>query len=390
MDWSRGRRKVFRKELLIVALAIFFPMLTAAGSKEADIPNQRLEELQEKIDVLQKGLGGLKSRSEKEQKQLRAVEIEIGRLNRGLRRLKAELRKQRNQLQKLEMQKRKIEAKLEKQKGFLERELRTAYMTGRQPYLKLLLNQQEPQKLGRILVYYDYFHRSRAKQIHLLGEHLAELERLSARIGKERSTIARLTEQREKEKKALEKRKQERREVLAALQRKIGKGTAELARLRQDEMELKALIGRLEHEAKRFPVPSPFQHGKDGGRFLWPVEGPITATFGSPRTRELRWKGVLIDAPEGAPVQAIAEGNVIFADWLRGYGLLVIIDHGSGYMSLYGHNQSLQKEVGARVKAGEVISTVGNSGGNVHSGLYFEIRRNGQPVDPARWCVARK
>ncbi len=371
-------------------MAALISLVSVVGySRAEDTPSQRLEQVREQIDVLQSDLGGLEQRSKKEQKALRTVEIEIGRLSRNLRLLKEKLRKQRNRLQRLEVQQRRHEVAVERQKRSLEKQLRTAYMTGRQAYLKMVLNQQEPQKLGRVLIYYDYFNRARAERIHRLREQLAVLQRLAGEAKEERSIIARLAEQREREKKALDRSKRKREEVLATLQQEIGKGRARLERLRKDEADLKALLLRLKRQAKQSSGPSPFGEG-NRGRFLWPVDGPIKAAFGSPRTRELRWKGVLIDAPEGAPVKAISAGRVVFADWLRGYGLLVIIDHGSGYMSLYGHNQSIRKEAGSQVKAGEVISTVGNSGGNVHSGLYFEIRRNGQPVDPARWCVARK
>ena len=371
-------------------MAALISLVSMVGYGRAeDTAGRRLEQLREQIDLLEQDLGGLEQRSEKEQKALRTVEIEIGRLSRRLRLLKGKLRKQHNRLQQLEMQRRQYESAVEKQRRSLERQLRTAYMIGRQAYLKMVLNQQEPWKLGRVLIYYDYFNRARAERIHRLREQLTHLRRLATEAREERSTIARLTEQREREKRALDRSKRKREEVLAALRQKIGEGRARLERLRKDEADLKALLLRLKRQAKQSSGPSPFGEG-NRGRFLWPVDGPIKAAFGSPRTRELRWKGVLIDAPEGAPVKAISAGRVVFADWLRGYGLLVIVDHGSGYMSLYGHNQSIRKEEGSQVEAGEVISTVGNSGGNVHSGLYFEIRRDGQPVDPAQWCVARE
>ncbi len=383
-----GAKGLFRAGPVVAAIALILPMSVVADSGAA--PDRKLEQVREEIDVLQHGLGGLERRSEKEQEKLRTVEVEIGRLSRGLQLLKSKLRKQRDRLRQLEVQRRQHVAEMERQKRSLEKQVRTAYMAGHQAYLKMLFNQQKPQKLGRMLVYYDYFNRARAEQIRLLRSRLTELERLAGEIDRERSAIAALAAEREEERKALEKSKRKRGKVLAALQQEIGKGRARLDRLRRDEAELKELIARLKQKRERSPTPSPFGGRGGKGRFLWPVEGPIKAAFGSPRTRELRWKGVLIDAPEGEPVKAISAGNVVFADWLRGYGLLVIIDHGSGYMSLYGHNQSLQKEAGTRVEAGEVISTVGNSGGHMHSGLYFEIRHNGQPVDPARWCVARK
>ncbi len=364
--------------------------VTIFGSVAADNSDQKLKRLQEEIDELQSDLGGLRSRRDAEQKELRATEKKIGRLVRSLQELDLKQQKQKARLRELQKQQLRLEAEIKQQHYALTAQLRTAYMTGRQEYLKIFLNQQQPQKIGRMLAYYNYFNQARIDHIGQLRSRLAEIDQLSAKIERGRHKIAQLAEKRNHQKQALEKSRRARTRILAALKQDISKGGNRLEQLRQNEQQLKGVLSRLEKARVEEPDKSSSLFNRAGRRLQWPVKGRIKARFGSPRTAELRWKGVLIDAAEGQPVQAILEGKVVFADWLRGYGLLVIIDHGSGYMSLYGHNQSLQKETGSLVKAGETISMVGNSGGNEHTGLYFEIRHNGRPVDPAQWCVARK
>jgi len=353
-------------------------------------PGQKLKQVREKIDALQTDLSNLRDRRDVEQKELRTTEKEIGRLTRNLQDLRLKQEKQRIHLQDLEQQQRQQKETIKQQLDTLTTQLRTAYMTGRQEYLKMFLNQQEPQQIGRILTYYDYFNHARVGHIDQLRTNLADLDRSSVQIEQERHKITLLTEQLNSQKQALNRSRLARDKALAVLKQDIGKGSGRLEQLRKDEQQLAGLLSRLTKARADSAKNSPSPFSLTGNLLPWPVEGSIKAGFGNPRTPELNWKGVLIEAIEGQSVHAILPGKIVFADWLRGYGLLVIIDHGSGYMSLYGYNQSLQKETGTRVESGETIATVGSSGGNEHAGLYFEIRHNGQPVDPAKWCVARK
>ncbi len=371
--------------LLSCLLLVAFPVMADGGDT-----GEKLRHLREQIDDLQGELSDLEGRRQGAQRELRRVEKRIGLLVRSLRKLELAERKQSAHLVELESRQRQHQQQIEQHSRALVAQLRTAYMTGRQEYLKMLLNQQDPQKTGRILRYYDYYSRARAELIGRLRDEMARLRERSARIEQERTEIARLQEQRRSQKQDLERSRKNRAGMVAQLQREISKGGRRLKQLRQDEQRLSGVLTRLKKQQARTgrKEPAPFGSGREAPQ--WPVAGAIQARFGAPRTADLRWKGVLIQAAEGEPVRAIAEGEVVFADWLRGYGLLVIIDHGSGYMSLYAHNQSLRKEAGSRVAAGEIISTVGSSGGKEQAGLYFEIRHNGRPVDPARWCVARK
>ncbi|HFC53750.1 MAG TPA: peptidase M23 [Gammaproteobacteria bacterium] len=390
---SRAAQAVWVRCLPYVAAAALQYFLLAGGSVLAGERDteERLHELRERIGELQGELEVLQGRERDAQQRLRATEKKIGRLARSLRDLKLRERRQQALLEELESRQRQHREQIREHSRALSAQLRTAYLTGRQEYLKMLLNQQDPQKIGRILRYYDYFSRARAERIAWLRSETEQLRERAARIERERQDIARLQERQRARKRELEQARHTRAKAVATLRKEIGKGDRRLKSLRQDEQRLSGVLERLKRErAASLPGKEPVPFGSGDGAPRWPVAGAIQARFGSPRSAELRWKGVLIQAEEGQPVHAIAAGKVVFADWLRGYGLLVILDHGSGYLSLYGHNQSLQKEVGSRVRAGEIISTVGNSGGNERAGLYFEIRHNGQPVDPARWCVARK
>jgi septal ring factor EnvC (AmiA/AmiB activator) len=243
--------------------------------------------------------------------------------------------------------------------------------------------------LSRALTYYAYFNRERAERIHALAMDLQNLADIENSITRDTARLARLQEQKATSRERLAAQRQRRRDVIARLGRELGDQGARLERLRQDEQTLAELVAGLARELADIPADQtrqvPFRTLK--GKLPWPSAGNIRHRFGTPRgSGDLSWKGVLVMARPGTPVHAISHGRVAFADWLRGFGLLMIIEHGDGYMSLYGHSESLFKDVGDWVEAGEIIGKVGDTGGREMSGLYFEIRHLGTPVDPMRWC----
>ena len=268
-------------------------------------------------------------------------------------------------------------------------QVRAAYAMGRQEYLKILLNQENPATVGRVVTYYDYLNKARSERIDSLGKTIKQLEQVRNEVEAETRRLSELREKRRQEKLALEQSRQEREQVIAQLKHEINSQDKRLAGMLQDEQQLKALIRALADALEDIPAEpgnrKPF--GTLKGKLKWPARGPVLISYGSPRKLgKLRWQGVMIGAREGQEVHAVAGGRVAFADWLRGYGLMIIIDHGDGYMSLYGQNQSLYKETGDWVEAGEAIASVGDSGGVDQVGLYFEIRKDGHPTDPVRWC----
>jgi septal ring factor EnvC (AmiA/AmiB activator) len=280
----------------------------------------------------------------------------------------------------------------------LAQQIRAAYTIGQQEYVKILLNQQDPAAVSRTLTYYDYFNRARLTRIKSIDTSLAELQKLEEKIQAKTAKLERNQQEQSSEKTQLENTRSQRANVLARLHQQILAKGERLSLMQEDERRLQRLLDSLATApADDAQTPADSELATEGtehtpfrtlrGRLQWPSRGKLTTRYGSARKiGKLKWQGVTIRAPEGTEVRAISHGRVAFSDWLRGFGLLTIIDHGDGYMSLYGGNQSLFKEVGDWVEAGEVIAGVGNSGGRKNSALYFEIRHNGKPTNPLKWC----
>ncbi|VAX13867.1 Murein hydrolase activator EnvC [hydrothermal vent metagenome] len=323
------------------------------------------------------------------QRTLSKLETRISRQSRKLHRLAQKLRASRKKLARLKKDRRRQEQKLATQRTLLGKQIRSAFMIGRQEYLKLILNQEDPALFGRTLVYYDYFNQARSEQISQVQVALEKIEKLDARIRLASKKLRQTRATQQAEKKALEKTYRARALVLARLGREIKTKGQRLAQMSADEKRLEDLLQAIN---KAMPDifaevdrQKPFAAYR--GKLMWPVRGKLKRLFGKHRKAgKLKWNGDMIMAAKGREVHAISHGRVAYADWLRGYGLLLIIDHGDGYMSLYGHNQSLYMETGDWVDANEVIGEVGDSGGQQRSGLYFEIRYKGKPTNPGRWC----
>jgi septal ring factor EnvC (AmiA/AmiB activator) len=259
---------------------------------------------------------------------------------------------------------------------------------GRQERLKILLNQQDPATVSRVMVYYDYLNRVRAQKMQAIRAHMQRLAATEREIAEEEKNLAHLQEQQQAELAAMRLSQGQRQAVVARLTRELQDQGEQLDRLQNDERDLKTLISGLEQALSDIPAEHPQQAKFAGlrGKLPWPARGRISRRFGTPKLGSLVWDGVMISAPEGREVRAVHHGRVAFADWLRGFGLLLIVEHGDGYMTLYGHNQSLFKEAGDWVEVNEPIALVGSSGGREQAGVYFGIRHQGRAVNPARWC----
>ncbi|NIR58016.1 MAG: peptidoglycan DD-metalloendopeptidase family protein [Gammaproteobacteria bacterium] len=376
-------------------MALAGALLAPAGPLSADSQTtaRKLEAVRERIESLRESLQTDLARKGSLQSRLRDVEKDIAEVTRRLHELDAGLAHHGAELERLGREAARLRSELDAQRGRLARQIRAAYAMGRQEHVKLLLNQQDPATVSRVLTYYDYFNRARSEQIEAVTERLARLREVRRAIDETRGRLARLRSTRAEERTALEATRAKRAQVLAALQARIESKGDDLERLRADEARLERLMRRLQGMLSDIP-PEVGEHKAFAGlkgELPWPTAGRLRARFGAPRqVGDLRWQGVLIAAPSGREVRAVARGRVAFADWLRGFGLLIIVDHGDGFMSLYGHNQSLYKETGNWVEGGQPIATVGASGGRDRSGLYFEIRRQGEPVDPVAWCRAAR
>lgn len=381
----RRRGRFFPIALLLAALAAP-PLAQAATPRQAK--EAELKQLRARIDTLRVDLNRVRNRYDALRNELRDHEAKVATLRSNVAALDGQLTKQLGRLRTLERKQKRLERDLDEQREHLARQLRAAYAAGRQEYVKILLNQEDPAAVGRIVAYYDYLHRARFERIAVINTTLDELNTVKGEIAAETAQLQQLRDKSAAEQRELETSRGQRAALLVKLKKEISSKDQQLARLSADEKELQKLIAALSRALEDIPPDiegRPFNALK--GKLGWPVKGPFLAKYGARRNvGSLTWQGVLIGASEGQQVRAISHGRVAFAEWLRGYGLLLIIDHGGGYMSLYGHNQTLYKGVGDWVKGGEVVAAVGSSGGQERSALYFEIRHNGKPANPGQWC----
>lgn len=382
------RRTRDKRSGLAVGLALLaFPGVHGVPAN-ADTAGE-LQQLRDRIQVLQQQLDETLGKRDAEQAALRELERKIGGLHRSVQRLDAEIENETEKLQKLRRQKRQAQASLRTQSTQLEKQVRAAYATGKQEYLKMLLNQKDPGDMSRVLVYYRYLNRARVAQIREIEDGLTALQQLAQQIDTRTRTLESVRADQAAKKTALNATRTERSKILAALERQVHTQSQEINRLRQDEQRLEALLNNLRDYLKDMEqVPQLETRFSDvKGSLKLPATGRITARYGSPKNvGDLRWKGIFLAGAEGREIASVFRGRVAYADWLHGFGLLLILEHGDGYMTLYGHNQSLYKEVGDWVETGQVIASSGATGNPLQPGVYFEIRHNGEPHDPLRWC----
>ncbi len=388
----RPRRTIYLAATLLSAALILFTASQTLSAAETASKEAKLAALKKQIRDARATLTDTTSKKNRLQLQLQETEIAIGKLSRSLAKLAIQLKQQQRELHKRQQEKENQSQQLKQQQQRLAQQIRASYAMGNQGYAKLFLNQEEPSAIGRTLVYYDYLNQSRMRSIQSIEQRITALARIEKEIKNKQQQITHAQQQRQKEKRALEEKRQTRQQVLARIQKDIKNQAQRLVQLEQARKALESLIASLSKALADIPPDAgdikQFRQLK--GKLLRPVKGRTQNRFGKQRKGgNLKWQGITIDARAGAPVRAIHHGRIAFSDWLRGFGMLVIIDHGDGYMSLYGHNESLYKDVGEWVESGEIVATVGESGGQSRSGLYFEIRKNGKPLNPRRW-LARK
>lgn len=384
---------------LALAVAVAAPPVLAQSERGSTTSKKQSEKQKEaelkrvnaRIERVRKSVNADVERRDRLSAQLRDAELGV----RGARRKVEDLRAQRiateARLKELERELARREADLLSERDALSGELRAAYVNGREEQLKLLLNQQDPATAGRMLAYYGYFGRARAERIESIGDQLEHLALVREKIAAENRRLAELESQQEQELAELRGAQQNRVKAVAAIEAQIKSQGGELKRLEAQARGLEKLIADLRKALANPPVAkqAPFEPLK--GKLPWPVQqGKVLARFGQPRAGgSLRWQGMLIGTARGARVRAPYAGRVAYADWLPGMGLMIVLDHGGGYLSLYGHNDELFRKVGEAVAAGDVIGAVGDSGGSDQAALYFEVRRGRQPVNPEIWLQRR-
>ena len=359
--------------------------------KDPGQASAELAKLRERMGELQQQLQAARAQETGLARDVREVEQRIGKLNSSLRDTRKQLQEGERRLSELQDSYADTNAELEVERQLLARQLRAAYMLGRQEQVKLLLNQEDPARMGRALTYYRYLNQARLTRIGKVETMLQELNQLQQDISNQREVLAQAEAQQTAEMVELDRERTQREAILGKLQTEIRAQGGQLARLQKDEKRLEKLLKDIQRAlADLAPDGGQQSFGKLKRKLPWPVAGQLAASFGDAReVGNLRWRGAFIAAPSGREVQAVARGRVAFADYLRGFGLLVIIDHGDNYMTLYGHNQSLFKQVGEWVASGEVIASVGDTGGMARTGVYFELRHKGKPINPSNWCAGK-
>jgi septal ring factor EnvC (AmiA/AmiB activator) len=346
----------------------------------------RLKQLKTEISSLQIELERTRSNLSVEQKALKAADLDIQASALEMRQLESTRQAHERELAALQTERRDYLDSLDKRREMLSAQIMAAYRLGRESRLKLVLNQDSPALLSRTLAYYDYFSRSQASQINELRQVLHTLDQMQTNINAELSALDVIQVSQQAVLDELTKQRNQRQAVIENLSSQIDTDETRLAELQRNRLDLEALLEKLSDVLADIPADLGQRHGLADlkGKMPIPVKGRVKHAYGQPRTAGLHWQGWLIETDVGSEVKTIAYGRVAYSDWLRGYGLLMIIDHGDGFMSLYANNESLLREVGEWVETGSNISTVGTSLLN-GDGLYFEIRKNGKALDPAAW-----
>lgn len=362
------------------------PAAAAPGDKD------QAGQVQARIKAVRESLGLDERQQNSMQGELAGIERQYGSISQKLLLLDDKIAGQQSRLSALHERRNKMLETLGEHTRLLERQVRAAYSGGRQEWLKLALNQEDPARSSRILTYYRYLNRGRLASMENAGQALTRMDAIAAEIAAENAQLEHTRLEMASERSRLESLRKERETALTNLRRDVWDKQGQVKVLEENLRRLDRLVASVDLALQDLPVP----HARNksarpastkavlGGGFSWPVEGEIAQHFGGKRLTG-RWDGMLIKTREGEPVRAASAGRVVFADWLQGYGLLAIIDHGDGYMSLYAFNQSLYRNVGEAVQAGDVISTVGRSGGRNQAALYFGVRHAGQPIDPLKW-----
>ncbi len=374
-------------------------LLGMAGSHEGRAQNTELVERQRELADLEQRIQGISStlrettrERDAQSEVLRKAEQRSAIAFQAVREIDLQLQRIAQRRSDLETRRAEALERLAQQKAVLARQVRSAYLLGRQEHIKLLLNQQNPAKVGRALRYYEYLNQYRGRQISGVLDQLTRLQVLESGIQAQAEQARDARQRRGLELSELERALDARQRAMTVIEARLGKGSAELERLREDRQMLQSLVEQLQVALRGAgTVRRGDRFDSYKGALPWPVSGRIAARYGAPRRfGDLRWRGLLVETDVGQPVRAVAPGRIVFSDWLRGFGLLLIIDHGGDYLTIYAHNQVLYRRAGDEVGAGDVVAGVGNSGGSARAGLYFEIRHRGKPVDPEPWLDRRQ
>lgn len=316
--------------------------------------------------------------------QLKQQSKTISKLNKNLLELEHQLTQQAAELLEIKQQQQQQQHSQDVELSALNKQILAAYATSQPHFVKVLLSQQDPASFSRSSVYFHYFHQARQQQLIAIGTLLKNLTDSQKRLLAAQTKQQKLYARQQQQQRSLKEQAQQRQQTLRALDQKIADQDSRLALLRQQQAALQTLLHSLGKTKANITAHDAFS--KRAGSLVWPVKGKVLARYGSTRKAgKLKWQGIMIASPSGKAVVATAPGRVVFSDWLRGFGLLMIIDHGDQYMTLYGNNETLLKQVGDNVVTGEHIAQSGDKGIRKYAGLYFEVRHKGDPKNPLKW-----
>ena len=379
---------------LILLTSFFVGLMSPLHSLAfAQSETKELETIQELIAQTQAQLSKKLADSERLQQELKLAELQIAETATRLNQTDNKLETTRTELSRLNTEKDRIDKAINNQQSALASQIKSAYMAGDYDFAKMIFNQNEAGKFERVLTYYQYLNKARQTQIENFRGLVTALETVQLELDEQETALASLLKSQSAQSKTLGDQQRARFGTLKKLEQQIRSDQARVSQLQQQENDLVAAIEQAEIDAERAREQAEQGdvelNGLSGmqGTLLVPASGTIERLFGKRRQGQVRWKGIVINSKAGATVQAVADGVVLYADWLKGFGLVVIVDHGKGYMSVYGRNQALLKNVGDTVSAGQALSLVGTSGGQARASLYFEIRLKGKALNPSVWLT---
>lgn len=371
----------------LLALTLFLGAAPALAQQ--DVTPAQIEELKERIEDIDDWLEDAEEDRSSLERQLAAIEKNISRLTRERRSLRQQADQQQQRLRELENEAQELTRTLDRQRESLKKQIRAAWMEGDAPAVKVLLNEIDPDKIARTMTYYEYLSKDTVNRLEAFRKSLQELRNTQAAVQSTRVELARTEENVAKRQQELTESRQKRQQTLAALKADIQNRLSEREELESDRKRLENLLEEVQQAINNIPSPNesqPFASLRN--KLPWPVEGKVLSRYGERYADgKLRRNGLLIGTGDEAEIRAIHYGRVVFANWLRGFGLITIIDHGDGYMTLYGHSSSLFTSPGDWVVAGEPIAQAGRTGGTDSPALYFEVRHNGKPDNPGRWLA---
>ncbi|MBQ0832952.1 peptidoglycan DD-metalloendopeptidase family protein [Marinobacter sp.] len=375
--------------IALLALALTFALGAVPIAFGKEVTPAQIEALKERIEDIDDWLADAEKDRSTLERELAAAERTISRLTRERRSLGEQVKKQQQRLAELQSEERELARTLERQRESLKKQIRTAWMEGDVPAVKVLLNEINPDNIARTMTYYEYLSRDTVGRLEAFQKNLEALKVTQAEAQNTRAELAKSEEGVIKRQQELTTSRQKREKTLAALNKDIRTRRNEKDELESDRKRLEKLLSEVQEAIANIPSPNesqPFPSLRN--KLPWPAQGKVISRFGDKYAEgKLRRNGLLIQTGEGADVKAIHYGRVVFANWLRGFGLITIIDHGDGYMTLYGHSSSLFTSPGDWVAAGEAIAQAGRTGGTDTPALYFEVRHNGKPDNPGRWLA---